>query len=1574
MICAQALSRCPPSQIGPLLDSWSRCEAAHFLSGSVGTTSSPGGPANGGNSYGNSTEGHSLDQNDRFDYAGGATDGVEPADATPAIELSHTGARVCGRPASSIVESLIAEGMEQSTAATVGQVLGSIQVAGHVPFEVDVGDVILPEVAGDQIQTLSPRRAAEGALRLLLIRAYGKPALPSVSGRAEKGPNLAAATDVSSATITGRGYIATPGRDDIRTVLNLLCLHLTKVELRSAASQFRSVSTGEFSADTNATGGKASTMAHSSGTEFGVGPVERAVGYALAATDGLAVLSMLRALLEDAEGSVKEMRASKGRYPAENAGQSAPDNEVGVRYVALLLNRSFRILLLCLCDSGVSIMLFYVSRVRKPLDNRSSQIRDAVMKESPSVVFNPNPSSLIAPMHICRMFGKPNGQVTEPDESLVSALHKRGVSVNRARRACVATMNSSREAALAWCVEHAGDPAMDAPLPLRSRRHSGAPSLGRLHLNRPPPSERIDSASGTDGNDVRGDVGAGRDDERAKEIRREESAWAAQSVASSALDAYVRARLSAMRRVGGAGSSSDGDLISLGHAAEAWRSADTSSGASEPEIGELMSVLSSFRKRASLGAVEDRVRAILSSGVDLARFSEDEEYRQEELRRAASHADRGKQVLEIVALGREYPGTDVWDVAAVSATALLGPGYSKLRRKGLAPASAAARIDEELRTGDGGGFLAILLTEAPGGEGVVELARVVFVRDADGSDLHHMDLLLRTMTEAAAAATKAQGTREGDHGDVAGMVGAKSVAERRLSAHCGLVRRLLKAAPPGLDYKRLVGPDPLDDPLVDPNSTGMGVTASVSVDSVTRPTQHTSPGLVAARTRAMAELRSVMQLDHVAAVSKLAARIPGLTGSAVYLAAAQRVLCGETGELSPEALELLRGRDLDGGSGDDGSAHARSSASEEAEEAEAVSASVYHLLAPLLRKMTAEDLVEAVAIACSPVAAGDACSGSFSCRRNPWTSAASPPPSSSSSALSPFPDKMEPLRLTLRCRRRILAEGVALLTERRLSSVAAVVGNAAATNTAAIAEGEHLARLGDLLTALDAVSAAPSVRVALEAAWALTQRAHGAGGLEGIDVETEKAKGENAATHAGEKASAGALIEMAVRGSSVVAVEAACSSMRAALGLSRSVEGDSTGSGENAGLLDLTCVYAAATSSLLSRLTGRSQEERTLALNHLRAMCKAATAAASSAGADADQSSASGNVLSAAGVVWRVVGSALRRFSREEAVLDNALDQDDSVVAGAAAAVVYRARAEVLTLLKTICVREEDDGIDVGKSTDFVPHTCHVDASGGTAGVDAGAGDVDSHADSDDDDGWKHSGGSVRSGDVSGWGADSGRGSPPSRLSVPFLRVAELAMEAFSARVSPEDVGSWQTRSTLMETLISRATGASARHLITTNSVNEGVASVHPPLAVPAPPRSGNGGGSDGGRPEQASHRLKALADILAVWESQSRLEQANPAFTSAAAVPGGMPAAVGTTPTILECARRTRVEAAARALLDLAPEEAGSEEDVSDCDREAVVGAGDGEALTGFMRHWWSKLLEVAANTREWRFLTRCA
>ncbi|CAM9610421.1 unnamed protein product, partial [Discosporangium mesarthrocarpum] len=65
---------------------------------------------------------------------------------------------------------------------------------------------------------------------------------------------------------------------------------------------------------------------------------------------------------------------------------------------------------------------------------------------------------------------------------------------------------------------------------------------------------------------------------------------------------------------------------------------------------------------------------------------------------------------------------------------------------------------------------------------------------------------------------------------------------------------------------------------------------------------------------AAAELRSVEGLGRSArTLSKLVARVPGLTASLVHLAVAQRVLCGREGGLSAEALGLLEHREDRGG-------------------------------------------------------------------------------------------------------------------------------------------------------------------------------------------------------------------------------------------------------------------------------------------------------------------------------------------------------------------------------------------------------------------------------------------------------------------------------------------------------------------------------------------------------------------------------------------------------------------------------------------------------------------------------------
>ncbi|CAM9252402.1 unnamed protein product [Scytosiphon promiscuus] len=662
-----------------------------------------------------------------------------------------------------------------------------------------------------------PVRTAEGALRLLLLREPDEDLRRKATNRlcillalTELGSDEAIAL-ASAAAATPRVFprpADCDGDRDNNTGISFGGVRATSVQ-----------------------GDEILGRAHGAAEQFGVGPVERAVGYALAATDGRAALGALRALLEQAEGRVKALREEAAGVGGGGAGERAGGAEGG--------------------EVGLGVNAFF-------------------------------------------------------------ALHKRGISLNRARRACAATRNASREAALAWCVEHSADAAMDAPF-IPTRRLSAS---GRL---------------------------AG-------------SAARSRGMAAAALEAYVRARLSAIGKGGGGGGVGVGGAEAV----------------PPEEVRELEGVLRSFRRRQSLGQAEDRARGILPASVDLGRFAADERYRQ--------------SPRDVLALARQYTSVDTWAVAASAATSLLGPSYAKLRRLGIPAPNAADKGG-----GGGGSLLQALFDGAPPERDLLELARAAFIGAADGQDLHHLDLLLSLMMEAAARPRVTGGPGGGGGG------GGKSPVERRLGSHCGLVRRLLKAAPPGLDYKALIGEDPLADPLADPADA-------------------------AATARGTPAAPSVAGLEHAPALSKLAARMPGMSGSAVYLAVAQRVLCGETGGLSPEALEF--------------------------EEAEAAAASVYHLLAPLLQKMTPEDLVGLTAAVCAPHAVGaEGGLGRYPCRRpnqhHPQTVA---PSTTAPTAAGPFQGRMEPLHLTVRCRRRVTTAAAPSLEE-RLARLAGLLDALAAVPT-----------------------------------------------------------------------------------------------------------------------------------------------------------------------------------------------------------------------------------------------------------------------------------------------------------------------------------------------------------------------------------------------------------------------------------------------------------------------------------------------------------------------------------------------
>lgn len=193
-----------------------------------------------------------------------------------------------------------------------------------------------------------------------------------------------------------------------------------------------------------------------------------------------------------------------------------------------------------------------------------------------------------------------------PDENLVQALGKMGMPINRARRACVATRNVSREAALAWCVDHADDPGIDMPY-LPPRKPAGGYDCRMA----------ADGAGGAIGGNLGCDFGGSKGDktlawgvEKARGRRR---------LAAEGLEAYVRARLSVMQ---------SGEVIGMKGSEGFDAAKGEPSAAAAADVKELTDLLTSFQQRQRFGQVEERARAMLPSGVDLQRFALDVEYRQ----------------------------------------------------------------------------------------------------------------------------------------------------------------------------------------------------------------------------------------------------------------------------------------------------------------------------------------------------------------------------------------------------------------------------------------------------------------------------------------------------------------------------------------------------------------------------------------------------------------------------------------------------------------------------------------------------------------------------------------------------------------------------------------------------------------------------------------------------------------------------------------------------------------------------------------------------------------------------------
>lgn len=239
------------------------------------------------------------------------------------------GAGGAGGDSSALAKALVVEGMDALTAASVGQTVTSLE------FSLSVKGSLR-----DGVPSAGPGRAAEGALRLLLLREHNP--TPSLSTPAGEGLSLGG----EKAAAAAAAVAATAATDR-------LCILLSMAELRSEPtsrarpldepsgpageletkwerlSEEREEEEGEDEKKKAVvTAGPAfSRLADGAAEDFGVGAVERGVGYALAAADGRAALGALRALLERAESDVKVLREAGEGGAARGGSAGAGESE-----------------------------------------------------------------------------------------------------------------------------------------------------------------------------------------------------------------------------------------------------------------------------------------------------------------------------------------------------------------------------------------------------------------------------------------------------------------------------------------------------------------------------------------------------------------------------------------------------------------------------------------------------------------------------------------------------------------------------------------------------------------------------------------------------------------------------------------------------------------------------------------------------------------------------------------------------------------------------------------------------------------------------------------------------------------------------------------------------------------------------------------------------------------------------------------------------------------------------------------------------------------------------------------------
>lgn len=338
-LCAQALSRCPPSQIGRLLAPWSRFEAARYLTGSASSTPTPiGGTRGSGGGADLADTRDGAGPHSRLDWEGAGGAGGE---GSPAPVNGDTSGN-------SLAQALVAEGMDMSASALIARLVE--------PFDGGEGFHLWSVQSAAEAQWVGgPGRAAEGALRLILLREHGLlgPKPPVDGGEravvSAASPTGGVPAEGAAAAAGGTAMLGVGEEEARMKAVDHLCIALALAELRSESTRQGSPTSGGgggkngtvegLSAETGAgekegaERGPAAVvlrLAEGAAEEFGVGAVERGVGYALAAADGRGVLRALRALLEEAEGRLRALREEAERGARDGGGERGAGRETTV--------------------------------------------------------------------------------------------------------------------------------------------------------------------------------------------------------------------------------------------------------------------------------------------------------------------------------------------------------------------------------------------------------------------------------------------------------------------------------------------------------------------------------------------------------------------------------------------------------------------------------------------------------------------------------------------------------------------------------------------------------------------------------------------------------------------------------------------------------------------------------------------------------------------------------------------------------------------------------------------------------------------------------------------------------------------------------------------------------------------------------------------------------------------------------------------------------------------------------------------------------------------------------------------